>query len=226
MSISESEALRKEYNTNADKYEKWCQEDLSMQKLAYYSTIAELEKEGIEGKTFLEVGCGPCPIGQRLAKLGVKKIICLDISSEMLERAQKNLTDLNLIDKFEFICCDLFNENVQLREKVDCVVAPFLLDTCIENYEMLAKFFSLCVALIKDDGFLFVTDIYWVRFPQNGFWLGWYNTFGTKDTDSPKEFESFNFYINTAPDHAFKIYNVPSYLLFKAGHSAAWFHSH
>ena len=81
MSISESEALRKEYNTNADKYEKWCQEDLSMQKFAYYSTVAELEKEGIEGKTFLEVECGPCPIGQRLAKLGGKKIICLDISS-------------------------------------------------------------------------------------------------------------------------------------------------
>jgi len=25
--------------------------------------MKELEKEGIEGKTFLEVGCGPCPIG-------------------------------------------------------------------------------------------------------------------------------------------------------------------
>jgi 2-polyprenyl-3-methyl-5-hydroxy-6-metoxy-1,4-benzoquinol methylase len=37
-------------------------------------------KEGIEGKTFLEVGCGPCPIGQQLAKKGAKKIIGLDIS--------------------------------------------------------------------------------------------------------------------------------------------------
>jgi len=33
-----------------------------------------MEVEGIENKTFLEVGCGPCPIGQRLAEKGAKKI--------------------------------------------------------------------------------------------------------------------------------------------------------
>ena len=54
---------RDEYNHTAGSYDKWCQENLLMQHLCYYSTINELEKEGIEGKTFLEVGCGPCPIG-------------------------------------------------------------------------------------------------------------------------------------------------------------------
>lgn len=39
-----------------------------------------MSQEGIEGKTFLEVGCGPCPIGQQLAKRGAKKIYGLDIS--------------------------------------------------------------------------------------------------------------------------------------------------
>jgi ubiquinone/menaquinone biosynthesis C-methylase UbiE len=48
--------------------------------MSYYSTINEIEKEGIEGKTFLEVGCGPCPIGKLLANKGAKKIIGLDIS--------------------------------------------------------------------------------------------------------------------------------------------------
>jgi len=51
-----------------------------MQKYCYYSTFNELDKEGVEGKTFLEVGCGPCPIGQRLATKGAKKIYGLDIS--------------------------------------------------------------------------------------------------------------------------------------------------
>ena len=82
-----------------------------MQHLGYYSTINELSKEGIEGKTFLEVGCGPCPIGQRLAKLGAKKIYGLDISSEMIENSRKNLTALGLIDKFELVCADIFDES-------------------------------------------------------------------------------------------------------------------
>jgi hypothetical protein len=34
-----------------------------MQKYCYYSTFSEIEKHGIVGKTFLEIGCGPCPIG-------------------------------------------------------------------------------------------------------------------------------------------------------------------
>ena len=80
-------------------------------KLVPTPAIAEMEKEGIEGKTFLEVGCGPCPIGQQLAKKGAKKIYGLDISSEMIEAARKHLTDLKIIDKFELVCFDIFDEN-------------------------------------------------------------------------------------------------------------------
>ena len=53
-----------EYNATADKYDIWCQSNTLMQNYCYYSTFSELEKEGVEGKTFLEVGCGPCPIGK------------------------------------------------------------------------------------------------------------------------------------------------------------------
>ena len=53
-----------EYNAAADAYTSWSNENILMQSLCYYSTFNELEKEGIEGKTFLEVGCGPCPIGR------------------------------------------------------------------------------------------------------------------------------------------------------------------
>ena len=57
------EKNRVEYNPTATAYDKWCGSNIMMQQISYYSTFAELEKEGIEGKTFLEVGCGPCPIG-------------------------------------------------------------------------------------------------------------------------------------------------------------------
>ena len=33
----------------------------------------------------------------------------------------------------------------------------------------------------------------------------------------PREFEGFNFFIATAPDHAFKIYNIPASTMMKAG---------
>ena len=71
---------REEYNQTASAYDEWQNSNVLMQQVCYYSTINELEKEGIEGKTFMEVGCGPCPIGQRLAKRGAKKIYGLDIS--------------------------------------------------------------------------------------------------------------------------------------------------
>ena len=128
-----------EYNQTADAYDRWCQENILMQKYCYYSTFAELEKEGVEGKTFLEVGCGPCPIGQRLATKGVKKIYGLDISSEMIENAKKDLSKLGILDKFELICHDIFDETFQLPEKVDCVVLSYTLTTFINNYEMLSK---------------------------------------------------------------------------------------
>ena len=110
-----------------------------MQKYCYYSTFAELEKEGIEGKTFLEVGCGPCPIGQRLAKMGAKKIVGLDISSVMIESARENLTKLGMIDQFELITADIFDENFALSEPVDCVIFSYVLSTFINDYEMLSK---------------------------------------------------------------------------------------
>ena len=64
--LTEEEARSKnkeEYNKTASAYDLWQKTNVIMKNMCYYSTINEIEKEGIEGKTFLEVGCGPCPIG-------------------------------------------------------------------------------------------------------------------------------------------------------------------
>lgn len=87
----------------------------------------------------MEVGCGPCPIGQKLATLGAKKIYGLDISSEMIETSKKNLTELGIIDKFDLVCADIFDETFELAEKVDGVIISYVLTTFINNYEMLVK---------------------------------------------------------------------------------------
>ena len=52
-----------EYNKAADAYDQWSKVNILMQRYCYYSTFQELINDGIEGKTYLEVGCGQCPIG-------------------------------------------------------------------------------------------------------------------------------------------------------------------
>jgi predicted RNA methylase len=81
----------------------------------------------------MEVGCGPCPIGQKLAAKGAKKIYGLDISSEMIEAARKNLTSMGIMDQFELVCQDIFDDKFQLPEKVDCVVMSYALTTFINS---------------------------------------------------------------------------------------------
>lgn len=98
-----------------------------------------MQKEGIEGKTFLEIGCGPCPVGQRLAGMGAKKIYGLDISQGMIDSAKVELTKKGIMDQFELICADIFDDSFEIPEKVDCVVCSYTISTFINTHEMLQK---------------------------------------------------------------------------------------
>lgn len=135
---------RDEYDRAAKAYDEWALGSMVMQNWCYYSTVDSIAQHGIEGKTFLEVGCGPCPIGQRLAARGAKKIYALDISEEMIENARKDLTQKGLIDKFELVAADIFDQSFQLPEKVDCVVLSYTVSTFINNFNMLREILSQC----------------------------------------------------------------------------------
>jgi ubiquinone/menaquinone biosynthesis C-methylase UbiE len=167
-----------EYNHTADKYDHWSNTNLCMQHISYYSTFNELEKEGIEGKTYLEVGCGPCPMGERLAVKGAKKIYALDISSQMIEDARAELTKKGIVDKFELMVADIFDETFELPEKVDVVVLCYTLVTFINNFDMLKRILTRCASHLKPDGFVLLTDVCWSdKQPQSvfkdiGMWCG------------------------------------------------------
>jgi hypothetical protein len=108
----------------------------------------------------------------------------------MIESAKKNLTQMGIIDKFELIVADIFDQAFQLPEKVDCVVLSYTLTTFINNYEMLASILSQCKKQTKDDGFMFITDFSWVDMcykPDEKFWAG----MTVKTKECPKEFEPF-----------------------------------
>jgi len=223
MKYTEASAVSKnrdEYNQSADAYERWCEKTILMQKYCYYSTLNEIESMGIKGKTFLEVGCGPCPIGQRLAKKGAKKIYGLDISSEMIEAARKKLTDLKMIDKFELVCSDVFDDNFTLPEKVDCVVLSYTITTFVNSYTMLTKLLSQCSKLVKEDGYMFIADFSWMAMPQDNWWAGMYTR--ALNDRPPKEFEVFIFYIDEAPEMMYEIFHIPNYVMIKAGLEAGF----
>jgi ubiquinone/menaquinone biosynthesis C-methylase UbiE len=198
-----------EYNDTAADYDAWCQKSVLMQQVCYYSTFNELEKDGIEGKTFLEVGCGPCPMGQRLVQRGAKKVYSLDISSEMIETARNILTEKGIIDKFELICADILDENFVLPEKVDCIVASYAITTFINEYSMLTKILDNCRKSLKPDGMMFLCEFSYVEQPCNDFFYEMYTAPVVANTP-PVPFEPFNFFIDSAPDYAFEIFHIPA----------------
>ena len=171
--------------------------------------------EGIEGKTFLEVGCGPCPIGQRLASLGAKKIYGVDISEEMITASKENLEKMGIADQFHLVCADVFDENFHLPEEVDCVVLSYTLSTFIHSYDQLCRLLTQCRKQVKNDGYLMIADFCWVKMPCDGFWGGMYTNH--PDENGPKPFETFDFFIDRAPESPFKIFNIPAEIMFKAG---------
>ena len=90
----------------------------------------------------------------------------------MIEEARKILTEKGMIDQFELVCADIFDEKFALSEKVDCVVLSYTITTFINNYDMLKSILSQCSKVIKDDGYVFIADFQWVDIPQDNWWAG------------------------------------------------------
>lgn len=138
----------------------------------------------------------------------------------MLECARRDLEEKGLIDKFELVCHDIFDETFHLPEKVDCVVLSYTLSTFINKQEMLEKIIKRCADQLKDDGYIFVADFAHVKIPQDKWWAGMYTKMPDGSDRAPDEFDVFHFMIDTAKESPFEIFNIPPYLMFKAGHKA------
>lgn len=76
----------------------------------------------------------------------------------MIEAARKHLTEMKIIDLFELVCFDIFDDEFQLSEKVDCIVLSYTITTFINSYGMLNKILSQCAKVLKDDGYMFIAD--------------------------------------------------------------------
>ena len=144
-------------------------------------------KDGIAGKTFLEIGCGFCPCGQKLVAEGAEKVYGLDISEGMIESARKVLTEKGIIDKFELICADIFDESFTVPEKVDVVVCQYTISTFINSLEMLQSILQRCRAQTKPGGYVIIADFSYVEQNCDDWFYGMYTERRTPGVD-PKPF--------------------------------------
>lgn len=71
---------------------------------------------------------------------------------------------------------------------------------------------------MKDDGYVFITDFSWVDQPKSEFGTyGMHTTAPGANGEPPKDFETFKFFIDKAPNDPFEIFHIPNHIMYKAG---------
>ena len=139
----------------------------------------------------------------------------------MIDAAKKHLTNMNIIDKFDLVCKDIFEDDFDLPEKYDCIILSYTITTFINTQEMLDKLLSQCSKVVKDTGYLFIADFQFVSIPQDNWWAGMYTKSRNGD-QPPVEFQPFEFYIEHSKDYPFEIFHIPAYRMIKAGLEAGF----
>ena len=222
---AESRALNDELygsDTAATDYESWEENNVIMQEYSYYTIMNELSNIGIKDKTFMDVGCGPCPIGQQLVAKGAKKVFGVDVSQAMLDRAQTMLEEKGIADKFELVQGNILDDTFKLDEQVDVVVASYVIASFISNSEVLAEFISCCKDKLKPGGYLLIMELSYCGFVKEDskFKYGFYDS--TIGPAPPEPFEAYNFtYLppNNQPGTV-DLFNLPPRTMFEAALSA------
>ena len=213
-------------HTNVTDYESWEEQDVIMQEFSYYTIMNELSNIGINDKIFMDVGCGPCPIGQKLVVKGAKKVFGVDVSRAMLDRAQMKLEEKGMADKFELIQGDILEDSFEVNEKVDVVVASYVISAFASNSKVLTKFISRCKDKLKPGGYLAIMEEWYTSVSvatyedQNKY--GFYSS--TIGSALPEPFEAYNFTFfpqNGQPSTA-HLFNLPPRTMFEAALSAGF----
>src|SRR5579863_241715 len=76
-------------------------------RLRYANTLQGCEQ--IEGRTVLDIGCGPGHYCVALAAKGASRILGIDFARGMIELAQRNAQQVGVGDKCEFMTADFMN---------------------------------------------------------------------------------------------------------------------
>ncbi|MEO7803120.1 MAG: class I SAM-dependent methyltransferase [Actinomycetota bacterium] len=73
-----------------------------MSRKARRDLVAFLRETGLEGKTVLEVGCGPGDLTRELTRLGATRALGIDLAEKALDEARQRAAAENLNDRIEY----------------------------------------------------------------------------------------------------------------------------
>ena len=104
----------------------------------YEKTLAYCQP--MEGKTALDIGCGPGHYSIALAKNGAKKIIGIDFSKEMIKIAKANASLSQVSEKCQFIVEDVYNYS---SDKFNYSIVMGVMDYIRDTEKMVEKVISL-----------------------------------------------------------------------------------
>lgn len=91
----------------------------------------------IQGRNFLDVGCGAGHYSLEFGRQGAKKVIGIDISEKMLDICQQRASELRLNDRCQFLQTDLLE--YQPDTKFDVCIGIGLFDYIPEPLPVLTK---------------------------------------------------------------------------------------
>lgn len=113
----------------------------------------------LEGKSVLDIGCGPGQYGITLAVKGAGEVTGLDFAESMIELAERNAEQAGVASKCRFVFGDF--ANFESGRKYDYTILMGLMDY-IENHEEIIK---KALSVTKTRAFF--------SFPANDGFLAW-----------------------------------------------------
>jgi len=111
-------------------------------KLRYIKTIRECEP--IEGKSVIDIGCGPGHYGITLAKKGAKSVWGIDFAKGMIELAEQNAEFSGVAGKCNFILGDFLS--CKTGDSYDYSIVIGVMDYVENPREFIQKVLSITKA--------------------------------------------------------------------------------
>ncbi len=96
-----------------------------------------LQSAPVQGKTFLDVGCGTGHYGLALAREGAQKVIGIDFASNMIQRAEHLVAEAGMDQICEFRVQTI--EDIPETEQYDIVIGIGLLDYFSHPHDLLRR---------------------------------------------------------------------------------------
>ena len=124
-------------------------------RLRYLKTLENCRP--VEGKTVIDIGCGPGYYAVALAKQGARRVLGIDVSPAMIALAKEHAKSAGVETVCEFIAVDFLA--YPLAEKFDYAVAQGFMDYVARPEEVIDKILSVTkgkafFSFPKDGGFL------------------------------------------------------------------------